>query len=70
MSDFYEDYYGEDIKDVKLSKEEIDLIEPLIYKELNRLERDAREAHNNFGSYASESYYEKISKLKDILRKF
>ena len=70
MSDFYEDYYGEDYKSTGLTKEEIDLIEPLIYKELNKLERDAREAHNNFGSYASESYYEKISKLKDILRKF
>ena len=70
MSDFYEDYYGENDKKVGLTKEEIELIEPLIWKEVNQLERTAREVRDTIGYYAAESYYKKISKLKDILRKF
>lgn len=65
MEDFYEEF-----DDVKLTRDQIKLIEPLIQKEINRLEKDAREVHNNFGSYASESYYKEISQLKDILRNF
>lgn len=64
------DFYGENDKEVRLTKEEIELIEPLIWKEINKLEGTAKELHNNFGSYASESYYEKIAQLKDITRKF
>lgn len=64
------DYSEEDYKSIVLTKNEIDLIESSIWKEINQLERDAKDVHNNFGSYASESYYKKISELKNILEKF
>lgn len=52
--------------DIQLSEMQISMVEDLVVREINRLERTAREVNETTGYYAAESYYKVIAELKEI----